>query len=373
MVWTGSPRISTRGNDGNGLMTSQQRAIRLISLVMLLGTIVLGATLACHADQDRPITPTSSEHPVEYPVTEIPLAGPISQKNAEVSGLAWYDDYLVLLPQYPKRLSKSSDGVLLAIPRKEILQYLAGNSSGAITPIEIPLFTGGIDVSIRGFEGFEAIDFYAQQVFLTIEAREGNRMMGYLVKGQIAADLSELRLDPESLVENRPQANLSNKSDETLILIDKYVVTLFEVNNSTLNQDPHASRFDLSLAQVEALPLAPIEYRITDAASIDQNGRFWVLNYLYPGDKELVTESDALALRYGEGDTHAVATTVERLVELQYNLDGITLTDTPPIQLQLLGDEQSRNWEGLARLEGNGFLLVTDEFPGTILGFVAYP
>jgi hypothetical protein len=198
-------------------------------------------------------------------------------------------------------------------------------------------------------------------------------MMGYLVQGKIEADLSELRLDPDTLVENRPQVNLSNKSDETLLLIDGYVVTLFEVNNSRLNPDPHATRFSASLERVGVVPLAPLEYRVTDAASVDRNGRFWVINYLFPGDIELINEADSLAQRYGEGETHAAATTVERLVELQYNEAGITLTDTPPIQLQLLGDVQSRNWEGLAFLDGKGFLLVTDKFPETILGFVSYP
>ena len=50
---------------------------------------------------------------------------------------------------------------------------------------------------------------------------------------------------------------------------------------------------------------------------------------------------------------------------------GIVLTETPPIQLEL--GPESRNWEGLVRLEDRGFLLMTDKFPGTILGFVGVP
>lgn len=48
------------------------------------------------------------------------------------------------------------------------------------------------------------------------------------------------------------------------------------------------------------------------------------------------------------------------------------VTNTPPIQLQLI-DGVSRNWEGLVRLDERGFLLITDEFPETILAFVAKP
>ena len=56
-------------------------------------------------------------------------------------------------------------------------------------------------------------------------------------------------------------------------------------------------------------------------------------------------------------------------MELRYHMGGVQLTDTPPIQLQLLSDDL-RNWEGIVRLDNLGFLLVTDKFPRTMLGFV---
>jgi hypothetical protein len=33
-------------------------------------------------------------------------------------------------------------------------------------------------------------------------------------------------------------------------------------------------------------------------------------------------------------------------------------------------EEKSRNWEGLARLDKKGFLMIVDEHPRTILAFV---
>jgi hypothetical protein len=77
-------------------------------------------------------------------------------------------------------------------------------------------------------------------------------------------------------------------------------------------------------------------------------------------------------VRYGTGPTHAQKPQVERLIELQVKDAGIVLTDRPPIQLQLSSDVP-RNWEGLVRLDDRGFLLATDKFPGTLLGFVALP
>jgi len=60
-------------------------------------------------------------------------------------------------------------------------------------------------------------------------------------------------------------------------------------------------------------------------------------------------------------------------VEFQYTASGISLVDTPPIQLELIDDDHSRNWEGVVRLDGIGFLLMTDTHPETILGFVPAP
>ena len=91
-----------------------------------------------------------------------------------------------------------------------------------------------------------------------------------------------------------------------------------------------------------------------------------------PGEGDLRRETDPIAERYGQGPTHQTYEGVERLVEFQYSEAGITLLDVPPIQLALL-EEDLRNWEGLVRLDERGFLIATDKFPQTILGFVPRP
>jgi hypothetical protein len=35
--------------------------------------------------------------------------------------------------------------------------------------------------------------------------------------------------------------------------------------------------------------------------------------------------------------------------------------------------EDSRNWEGLVLFDQRGFLVATDKYPGTLLGFVEMP
>ena len=67
---------------------------------------------------------------------------------------------------------------------------------------------------------------------------------------------------------------------------------------------------------------------------------------------------------------------MERLIEFQIEDDAIHLVDAPPVQLALSPLRLARNWEGIVRLEEgdlNGFLLITDRFPSTILAFVPLP
>ena len=113
-----------------------------------------------------------------------------------------------------------------------------------------------------------------------------------------------------------------------------------------------------------------IEYRITDATRIDQNGRFWAINYFWPGDKKrLKPAADPIAETSGKGKTHQSSDVVERLIEFEIKDEIINFSDHEPIQLELDKDAP-RNWEGIVRIDDKGFLIATDKHPKMILGFV---
>ena len=300
----------------------------------------------------------------------LPLEGAASASRAEYSGMAWYGETLVLLPQYPSRFSRSGDGALLGIAKADILAYLDGKSTEPLKPRSIPLQAGGIASRLRGFEGFESIAFAGERVFLTIETSPGKKMLGYLISGTVAPDLASITLDPDRLAEIQPQADFSNQSDEALLVWGERIFTFYEANGAKANPSPVAHIFDFSLQPQGTLPIPNLEYRLTDVTPPDAQGRFWAINYFFPGDTHLLSLSDPLAEKYGKGPTHARSAVVERLVELQLSPDRISLNGTPPIQLELLGDGSARNWEGIAPLDGRGFLLVTDTHPETLLGFV---
>jgi len=305
----------------------------------------------------------------EIEVQELPLGAPLDEAEAEISGMAWYKETLVLLPQFPERYNGQLFGVLKA----DIEAHIASESSTPLVPFPMAFDDSGLHDSIEGFEGFEAIAFAGGQVFVTIEARRtATTMTGYIVAGAITASGS-MRLNPATLIELPAPVPLENYSDEAITIAGVRLFTFYEANGATVNPNAVAHAFSLSFEPQAPLPLAPLEYRLTDATPADAENRFWVINYLFPGDiPKLRLAEDQYKAEYGEGESHSRDLGIERLIQLEITETGIEPTDTPPLYLQLeLGNP--RNWEGIAHLDNAGFLLVTDKFPSTILGFVAYP
>ncbi|MBN1486116.1 MAG: hypothetical protein JW981_00655 [Anaerolineae bacterium] len=353
---------------------------------LLTGLITLFLLCACNPTSVSPTdlpsqTPVTisagntSTYAVEMPVYVLPLDEPLDKKRAEISGMAWFQDYLVLLPQYPDRFKEDGVEALFAIPKSKVLEAINTEDPSPLELLRVPFYPDSLEKEITGFEGFEALTCAENQLFLTIESRsEEEVMVGYIIRGNIASDLSRVDLELETLTPIPSQTNLGNLSDETLILIEDILVTLHEANGANVNIAPIGHRFDLQLNPVPPVTLPHLEYRITDATSADENGIFWVINYFYPGDEQKLNPApDSLRAQYPVGLTHSRSAGVERLVALQYQDSGIALVETHPIQLQLANDAESRNWEGIVRLDDRGFLMVTDEHPETILGFIPKP
>jgi len=309
---------------------------------------------------------------LETRVEEIPLSGELVESYSEVSGLAWFKDNLIFLPQYPNRMGDDDVSLIYRIPKDELLKYLLSDSQQAIKPIPIILKGDAIYWGDIKFEGYEAIVFKDQQVFLAIEARLDGEMQGYLISGSIKSDMSEIILEPESLTETPLLLDLDNMSNEALLFIDERLYVFYEANGN-LNPDSSVLVYNMGLSFVSSINIASLEYRITDATEVDSQNRFWVINYFYPGEEFLKPEVDPLMEIFPEGISHQTSENVERLVELQYIANEINVISKPPIQLVLQSTGEGRNWEGIVRLDDYGFLLVTDKYPRTILGFIPYP
>ncbi|MBT8419490.1 MAG: hypothetical protein KJO08_01370 [Gammaproteobacteria bacterium] len=305
----------------------------------------------------------------EQPVIEIPLGAPISKPEAEISGMAWYGQWLILLPQYPSTVGDH----IYAINKADITAFLDGRKKEPPALRSIDFDTRDLN-ALPNYQGLEAIAFNGEDVYITIETNRRSKIVGYLVSGDIAPDLSRLTMDNPRVVSIPTQAGVYNYGEESVLYFNGMVMTIHEVNGVNVNESPVIHRFDRQLDSLGTIPFPNIEYRITDATAPDNNGYFRAINYFFHEDRDKLDPApDSIVAKYGTGATHARNPFVERLVEFQYTDQGVLLTDTAPIQLTLRDDGISRNWEGVVKLDKRGFLLVTDEHPGSILAFVPAP
>jgi len=335
--------------------------------IIFLSFVIL-SLVACREPSETVPTANLAVVKPETQIVELPLDGESAKADAEYSGLAWFGDHLILLPQYPSRFDNS----LWVIPKAQILAFLDGERE-TLSPTKLTFIDEDVKDGVSGFEGYEALAFNGDTVYLTIESDTGSKMVCYVVSGQIKPDLSVLTLDAATRQEIPHPVEIDNMCDESLLIWDGQVFSFFEANGANINPQPAVHHFDPGLISQGASMLPHIEYRLTDVTAADAAGRFWAINYMYPGDAgKLNPAPDPLVAHLGVGASHAGSEVVERLIELEITAQGIVLTDTTPIWLQLLPDE-ARNWEGLVRLDQQGFLLVTDKFPDTILAFVPYP
>ncbi len=341
-------------------------------------------TISVTTPQTLPQTPGATQPAelptlaqVELPVQLLPITGPLQAPLAELSGLSWFGDQLILLPQYPERFiqpdAAESFGAVFAISKSEIRAYLSGQTTVPFNPRPIPLFAPDLKQKIGGYEGFESLVIDGKHIYLTIETHQLGGMLALLIGGEIEPDLSRITLDASHLGEISAQASIANFSDEAISLINGQLVTFYEGNGARVTPTPVAHVFDLKLNSLGVIFAPSLEYRITDATPADVNGRFWVMNYFFPGDTKIAPANDPLFQQYGIPPSHQQSKAVERLVQMQWNEKTITLVPRPPLYLQLMPDGTARNWEGLAQLDDLGFLVVTDSYPSTLFGFVAQP
>ena len=301
----------------------------------------------------------------ETKVEEINLSGLITDRDQEISGMDWHQDKLFLLPE-------NLGGFLFMIPKIEILNSIKSNEKVPITPKQTRFKTPDYKSLINGFDGFEAIAFNGNEIFISIEAEHNGKMNSYIIWGNINPSTLDVSIDKNHLKWVDTPIQLDNISYESLLIYRDDVLMLYEANGANLQQDAQQAIFTPSNESIAYLNFTNIEYRITDATKIDASNKFWCINYFWPGDKKLLKPGrDRILGRVREGRSHSNSDAVERLIEFEIKNDKITTSDKEPVQL-VLDQEASRNWESIVRLDDKGLLIATDKYPKMILGFVPF-
>ncbi len=300
----------------------------------------------------------------EKEIKTIPLEGQITNPKKEISGLDWYKNNLFLLPE-------NLEGYIFIISKIELIKSIKSKKPVSILPLKKKFDTPNFSVLIPGFEGFESISFYKNNFIVTIEAKHNKLMKSYIAWGEINPKTLELRIPKDNLLYIKTPMQINNMTYESSLIYKKDVIFFYEANGKNLQKNITQPKFSLENKSFSDIKFPNIEYRITDVTKLDKNNKFWGINYFWPGDeKHLIPANDLLIKDDEVGTSHSLSKTVERLVEFQIIKNEIIITETKPIQLKL--DKNSRNWEGIVRLDNEGFIIVTDKYPKMILAFVEY-
>lgn len=334
---------------------------------------VLGAALCLSAAAAS--AATWPGRAVEVPVREIPIQGPVALSSAEISGMAWTADTLVILPQDPLLFAENDRLGIFWLTRDEVLAALDTEGAAPLEPHRVECAAPGLARVIRGFDGLEAIGFLGDRFYITVEAKGDTAMAGYLLCGKHDGERGHVHIDMTKLTAIPLGLNLPNIAEESLVVAGERILTFSEANGRGCNPDPRAKIFDAQINYLGSLPFPHIEYRVTDATALDDQGRFWVMNYFFPPEAgKLQVNGDPEVDRFGLPAGQDPRRGVERLLELRLTQDDeIIRTNTPPIYLERAADGACRNWEALVRLDDRGFLVMTDKYPRTMLAFVPNP
>jgi hypothetical protein len=318
----------------------------------------------------------------ETAVRIIPLAAPLNDRIAEYSGMTWCGDRLILIPQYPKRLAKKhftpGSNYFYSLAKQDILDFLQGRRTQALQGQAIELLEGNVRAHTLIFDGFEGAACDGNTLWLTIESvglfqrfKRFRRFSSFLVPAEIRENNGNTTLvvQTDRLQKLGSQSKLENKGDEALTIWKQQVITFHEVNSNTVINQPVAQAFDKRSGEKSLYSFPHIPFRLTDTTAVDQHGRFWGINYRYNRDVFSDDLADPIAEQHGQGQSHKRYDNVERLLQFQISENKISLVNEPPIQLQMTSVE-GRNWEAIVRLDDLGFLIATDKYPGSLLGFV---
>ncbi len=306
----------------------------------------------------------------EAELTYINLAPPFNDRDKEYSGLTWYNDNLVLLPQYIfGRDSQSEKGYLFTIKKSVVSDYLNNPAKyAAIVPDTIQVFGKGLSRFNRHGSGYESIGFIGNNVYFTIESI-GEPTRTFIVKGVIDDSGKNINIDSTTLTPIPLQTNILNIGYETMVIYDDKIIVINEANGADISANPKAFVFNKNLQLISSLRMPHIEYRITDA-TYAEGDEFYAMNYFWVGDRnDLKPADDSIAVEYGIPAYQSPDVGIERILSFVIENNQIKLSGKAPIYWKVIPGE-GRNWEGIVKFDERGFLIVTDTFPRSILSFV---
>ena len=155
-------------------------------------------------------------------IQEIKLEGLITNPKEEISGMDWYGEKLFLLPE-------NLGGYLFMLSKNKIREHII-LGRGSLKPKKTIFNPPDYSKSILGFDGFEALAFDENDVYISIEAEQGGRMVGSLAWGSINPNSFEINIGEKNIQKVENPIQIDNLSFESIISHNKKLLLLYEAN-----------------------------------------------------------------------------------------------------------------------------------------------
>jgi hypothetical protein len=293
-----------------------------------------------------------------------------SDRNAEYSSLCWYQDKLILLPQYPSYFrSKIDEDVIFMLTKDQLSKAIKRKGKAILEVSKIQVVNNETYKLLPGYEGFEGICYDGNYFYLSVEFNSSTQK-GLVVKAQLSQDNKKLEiLNDQHIILDLP-ANVFNASYESISSYNNDIYLIYEANGINVNNNAIVKKISSDLTKVEDVKFAAIEYRITDITAFDETGRAWAINYFWPGDASHYNpDEDNIPNSFPQ--TNNIEYGVERIIPLIINDNEIKYdTSRDPIYIKKEARDVSYNWEGIVKYDNNSFILATDKFPKTVLRYL---
>lgn len=303
---------------------------------------------------------------------DIRLSETASDMNAEYSSLCWYEDNLILLPQYPSYFQSNLEkDVIFMINKDNLSSAISKKGRKVVEPRTIEVVNNESYKLLPGYEGFEGICYDGEYFYLTVEYNSGTNQ-AVVIKARLTDDDTKLEiLNDQYIILDLP-VEIFNASYESIFVYDNYIYVIYEGNGKIINSNPIAKKISLDLQTVEDVSFATIEYRVTDVTAFDETGRGWATNYFWPGDVDLYTpDEDFIPNNFP--DENNLEQGLERIIPLIINTTDNKIEydiSRDPVYIKKEIRSDSFNWEGIVVYNNNSFIIVTDKYPQTVLRYL---
>lgn len=289
------------------------------------------------------------------------------ETKPQLSGMAWHNNRLYLLPQFLSNASPDLKGDLFihSVSADSIQRVIDGKDAGLTNCVNIRIKNADkLPQEIHDhYGGFEAIAINGNTVYLTIES-SGTWNNNYLLCGKLNVKKQLITINPKKIVSLKRFDETDNAGFEALAYYrrNKKLTAIYEFNAAP--QANHAYEIGRNLRSVKKVALPFAYFRITDITY--SNDTLFALNYHWGGDystylrdyhPEHIRDSvPELKISFEQEPT--------RLENPRRSFTKIMYLDPEnrsrwKTAVVVNEPTSENNWEGLVRFK-NGFLLLSD-------------